>query len=130
MEGELDDVKSEIVRILSEKEGFFKENGTLRDYKKSYEDLKEENMQLKKERKKLNEEIIYLKSPNVIIDKSIQEIHDRSSPDGEELEAVLQYAVSTMHKNEESLILRNKIKNMNSEQEHIRYEILITHEVL
>ena len=61
LEGELDDVKSEIVRILSEKEGFFKENGTLRDYKKSYEDLKEENMQLKKERKKLNEKIISLK---------------------------------------------------------------------
>ena len=122
MEGELDDVKSEIVRILSEKEGFFKENGTLRDYKKSYEDLKEENMHLKKERKKMDEEIISLKSPNVSRDKSIQEIHDRSSPDGEELESVLQNSVfnSQLHKNEESLILRQKIKNTNLEQEHIR----------
>ena len=122
MEGELDDVKSEIVRILSEKEGFFKENGTLRDYKKSYENLKEENMQLKKERKILKEEIKSLKSPNASRDKSIQEILDRSSPDGEEVEAVLQKSLlnSQLHKDEESLILRNIIKNKNLEQEHIR----------
>ena len=120
MEGELDDVKSEIVRILSEKEGFFKENGTLRDYKKSYENLKEENMQLKKERKKLNEEIKSLKSQNASRDKGIQEMLDRSSPDGEEVEAVLQYSLfnSQPSKNEESLILRNTIKN--SEQDQIR----------
>ena len=53
LEGELDGVKSEIVRIISEKDGFFKENGILKDYKKAYEDIKKENLQLEKDIEKM-----------------------------------------------------------------------------
>ena len=122
LEGELDDVKSEIVRIISEKEVFFKENGTLKDYKKAFEDLKEENSQLRKERQNLNAENKYLKSPNASQDKNIQEILDRSSPDGEEVESVLQKSVfiSQLHKEDELLILKKEIKHKNEAQEHIR----------
>ena len=52
----------------------------------------------------------------------MEEILDRSSPDGEEVEAVLQNSLfnNQMTKSDESLILRNEIKNKNEAQEHIR----------
>ena len=47
LEGELENVKSKIVKILREKAGSLEENGILKEYKTSYEDLAYENKQLK-----------------------------------------------------------------------------------
>ena len=49
LEGELDQVKVEIVRILSDKDEFYRENETLKHYVSVVGRLREENMELKKE---------------------------------------------------------------------------------
>ena len=90
MEGELDGVKSEIVRILSEKDGFLRENGLLKDLSKENESLKEENMQMRVQIQELIEEKKWLGSPNSSQDNILIQLLDRSSPDGQEIETVLQ----------------------------------------
>ena len=49
LEGELDHVKDEIIKIISDKSSASKENASLRHYVKAYEDLRLENQELKKE---------------------------------------------------------------------------------
>ena len=64
LEGELDGVKSEIVRIITEKDGFLRENGLLNDLKMERDDLKEENKKLKLDLRQLIEEKKLDRSPN------------------------------------------------------------------
>jgi len=75
---ELDSVKSEIVKILTEKNKYMKQNDELHEYKATYEELELENKQLKKQLLKIKEE--------QISDKEIKEVPEfldvRSSPDG------------------------------------------------
>lgn len=49
LEGELDQVKVEIVRILSDKDEFYRENETLKNYVSMVGQLREENVELRKE---------------------------------------------------------------------------------
>ena len=78
MVDELDSVKSEIVKILTEKNKYMKQNDELHEYKATYEELELENKQLKKQLLKIKEE--------QISDKEIIEVPEfldvRSSPDG------------------------------------------------
>ena len=83
MEGELDGVKSEIVRILSEKDGFLRENGMLKNLSNENESLKEENMRMRVQIQELIEENKYLGSPNSSQAKILLQLLDRSSPDGQ-----------------------------------------------
>eukprot|EP00095_Tigriopus_kingsejongensis_P001448 maker-scaffold207_size258870-snap-gene-1.14 protein:Tk01448 transcript:maker-scaffold207_size258870-snap-gene-1.14-mRNA-1 annotation:"hypothetical protein KGM_04185" len=98
LEGELDHVKDEIIKILSDKTNASKENQSLKHYAKAYETLKDENAELKKELAlfKLNPP----KSPTLSSGSShtgsesgsdapeAKGLHhiDRSSPDGQEYE--------------------------------------------
>ena len=90
MEGELDGVKSEIVRILSEKDGFLRENELLKDLSKENESLKEENMQMRVQIQELIEEKKCLGSPNSSQANILLQLLDRSAPDGQEIETILQ----------------------------------------
>ena len=78
MVDELDSVKSEIVKILTEKNNYLKQNDELQEYKASYEDLELENKHLKQQLFKMMEE---QKSNNET--EQVPEFLDvRSSPDG------------------------------------------------
>eukprot|EP00094_Tigriopus_californicus_P012704 TCALIF_12281-PA protein Name:"Similar to NINL Ninein-like protein (Homo sapiens)" AED:0.06 eAED:0.06 QI:7/0.87/0.70/0.94/0.87/0.94/17/222/1708 len=108
LEGELDHVKDEIIKILSDKTSASKENQSLKHYAKAYELLKNENADLKKELAmlKLNPP----KSPSLSSGSSRGSIEtstdhhdiDRSSPDGQEFESVTTSSTasspSTSHK--------------------------------
>ena len=82
LEGELESVKTEIVKILREKAGTLEENGILKEYKKSYEDLDNENKQLKHQILKMIEN---KKSYNESSESVKTELPYRSSPDGQEI---------------------------------------------
>ena len=82
LEGELESVKTEIVKILREKAGTLEENGILKEYKKSYEDLDNENKQLKRQILKMIEN---KKSDNKSSEIVTTELPVRSSPDGQEI---------------------------------------------
>ena len=90
LEGELDGVKSEIVRIITEKDGFLRENGFLKDLKMERDDLKEENKKLKLDLRQLIEEKKHNRSPNPSQANLQLQLSNRSSPDGQEIETVLQ----------------------------------------
>ena len=115
LEGELDGVKSEIVKIITEKDGFFKENGMLKDYKKAYEDIKSENLQLKKDIQKMIDDNKSFKSPNASQDNIVVELLDRSSPDGQEIGTDLQNASHL--ENWKSIISENGVKNENMKED-------------
>ena len=115
LEGELDGVKSEIVKIITEKDGFFKENGMLKDYKKAYEDIKSENLQLKKDIEKMIDDNKSFKSPNASQDNIVVELLDRSSPDGQEIGTDLQNASHL--ENWKSIISENGVKNENMKED-------------
>ena len=90
MEGELDGVKSEIVRILSEKDGFLRENGMLKNLSNENESLKEENMRMRVQIQELIKKNGYVGPPNSSQENIQVQSLDRSSPDGQEIETVLQ----------------------------------------
>ena len=77
------------MRILSEKDGFLKENGLLKDLNKENEALKEENRKMRVQLQELIEENGYLGSPNSSQDNILLQLLDRSSPDGQEIETIL-----------------------------------------
>ena len=105
IEGKLDNVKTEIVRIISEKDCFYKENGTLKNYKQAFEILKQENLKLKTEVLLLKEENKSLKFPNTSQDIIVHDILDRSSPDGQEIEAdIKRHKIIEVQNNVESNI--------------------------
>merc|ERR1712119_237003 len=49
MKENLDDIKLEIERLITEREQFLKENSVLKFYKRAYQHLQEENSQLREE---------------------------------------------------------------------------------
>ncbi|XP_040583976.1 uncharacterized protein [Lepeophtheirus salmonis] len=81
LEGELDHVKDEILKILSAKSSANKENESLKRYALAYESLARENQTLKKEVNELKK--ITMNGPSSPL-PSHQTVHDRSSPDGQE----------------------------------------------
>lgn len=93
LEGELDNVKEEILKILSDKTSASKENQSLKNYVKAYEETRLENESLKKELAlmKLSHPP---KSPSSMSSSSSSSSEegssshniDRSSPDGQEFE--------------------------------------------
>ena len=99
LEGELDHVKDEIMRIITDKSNKTKENQSLKHYVKAYEDLRLENQNLKKElaliklsppkRPSLNSNSSSGSSrSNSEAGGDHQDVKslDRSSPDGQEFE--------------------------------------------
>ena len=82
LEGELESVETEIVKILREKAGTLEKNGILKEYKKSYEDLDNENKQLKRQILKMIENKKY---DNERSESVTTELAYRSSPDGQEI---------------------------------------------
>ena len=78
------------MRILSEKDGFLRENGMLKDLSNENESLKEENMQMRVQIKELIKKNGYVGSPNSSQENIQVQLLDRSSPDGQEIETVLQ----------------------------------------
>ena len=90
LEGELDGVKSEIVRIITEKDGFLRENGFMKNLKMERDDLKVENKKLKLDLRQLIEEKKHKRSSNPSQENFEVQSSDRSSPDGQEIETVLQ----------------------------------------
>ena len=98
LEGELDGVKSEIVRIITEKDGFLRENGFLKDLKMEKDDLKEENKKLKLDLTQLIEEKKHNRATNPS--------QDRSSADGQEIDTVLQ-EMSSKRKYKDKEVLKD-----------------------
>jgi len=120
IEGKLDNVKTEIVRIISEKDCFYKENGTLKNYKQACEILKQENLKLKTELLLLKEENTFLKSPNTTQDIIVHDILDRSPPDGQEIEAdITRHNIIEVQKNVESNIKNEANKQIRLLEESV-----------
>ncbi|QQP51106.1 Putative LOC100651630, partial [Caligus rogercresseyi] len=82
LEGELDTVKDEILKILSAKSSANKENESLKRYARAYESLVRENQSLKKEIHELRSKCGNGLSSTSPLPPQIH--HDRSSPDGQE----------------------------------------------
>ena len=85
-------MKCEIVRILSEKEGFLRENHLLKDLIKEKESLEQENARLRITIKQLMDHShgSCSQSANTSHESIEFPLHDRSSPDGQEIEAFVQ----------------------------------------
>jgi len=78
LEGELDQVKFEIIRMLSERAGYSKENETLKQYRAAFQQLQRENENLRRELEDLRLPARF--SP---VTDSLETMQ-RSSPDGQE----------------------------------------------
>ncbi len=91
LEGELENVKDEIIKILSDKSSASRENESLRHYARAYEDLRTENERLKRalETKAAAEPpkspALSTSSKGSASTDPTGEV-DRSSPDGQEFE--------------------------------------------
>ena len=88
MEGELDGVKSEIIRILSEKDGVLRENQILKNLQTENKTLKEENRKLRKKYKQMVDDNSPKRSAYSSDEGFELEIPARSSPDGAELNKI------------------------------------------
>jgi len=88
LEGELDGVKSEIIRILSEKDGVLRENQILKNLQTENKTLKEENRKLRKKYKQMVDDNSPKRSAYSSDEGFELEIPARSSPDGEELNKI------------------------------------------
>jgi hypothetical protein len=111
LEGELESVKSEIVKILREKAGSLEENGILKEYKTSYEELAYENKQRKSQILKMVENT---KSDNESGESVTAELLDRSSPDGQEIIATHQQTYhwedgTSLSQSDESMDINKKL---------------------
>ena len=78
IEEELDQVKFEIIKIVTDKNDFSKENAILKSYQPEFASLSEQNELLKQK----------LTAPSAMLDLSVLESPetDRTSPDGQEIE--------------------------------------------
>ena len=110
LEGELDGVKSEIIRILSEKDGVLRENGILKELQLENQNLKEENRKLRERFERMLEINLPTQSPNSSQDDIELELPDRSSPDGEELETGCSESISQELKNDKEANKEEQIK--------------------
>ena len=66
LDKELDSVKSAIVQIVQEKQGYLEENGALKNYRKMHDDLKKEMKLLIIENSRLKDELMKAKESNNI----------------------------------------------------------------
>ena len=66
LDRELDSVKSAIVRIVQEKQGYLEENGALKNYRKAHDDLKYDMKLLIIENSRLKDELMKAKESNNI----------------------------------------------------------------
>ena len=111
LEGELESVKTEIVKILREKAGTLEENGILKEYKKSYEDLDNENKELKSQILKM---MGNKKCDNKSSKSFKTEMPDRSSPDGRETGSTKQPSYyredgTSLSQKDESIEIKRKL---------------------
>lgn len=73
LDRELDSVKSAIVRIVQEKQGYLEENGALKEYRKAHDDLKQDMKLLIIENSKLKYELMKAKeSNNIMLNRKTQ----------------------------------------------------------
>jgi len=79
MKENLDDIKLEIERLITEREQFLKENSVLKFYKRAYQHLQVENGQLR-------EEIVRLQDKDPSEARAGGLLLDRSSPDGQDID--------------------------------------------
>ena len=84
LESELEGVKSEIVRMIREKEGCLKENALLKQMSQEKEALAKENDRLRMIIQQMLDEGSY-NMPKTILEKENSPLPDRSSPDGQEM---------------------------------------------
>jgi hypothetical protein len=87
LEDQLDDVKFEIVKILTDKADFSKENAVLKNYQQAFSELQLQNTELRRRLEEGGGGKGLLEVPEQVEGKMIPEI-DRSSPDGQEREVV------------------------------------------
>jgi len=122
LEGELDGVKSEIIRILSEKDGVLRENGILKELQLENQTLKEENRKLRERFERMLEINLPTQSPNSSQDDIELELPDRSSPDGEELETGCSESISQELKNDKEANKEEQIKILEESLEMMKLE--------
>ena len=115
LEDELDQVKFEIVKIVSDKNDFSKENAVLRTYQNAFATLTEQNESMKK---KL-EELAIMDSSNEPL-RMIPE-SERSSPDGQEKDSdqVLIYK-STSDYEEEVIQFKDTLDKLEKEKQNLK----------
>jgi len=108
LEGELDGVKSEIVRIIQEKQGCLEENCVLQQYKKVCKELekereiwKAENEDLRKENWRLMTEITVLRTEKEHEGNDEKDVTDDEDEDEEEEEVISEEVLQKEEDNEE-----------------------------
>jgi len=122
LEGELDGVKSEIMRILSEKNGVLKENKSLKDLQIENRHLKEENKNLKLKFEQMVGDNSPFQSPNSSQENIELELPDRSSPDGEELNKICKESTSEEYCCDKHDHSEDQIKLLEESLELMKYE--------
>ena len=106
------------MRILSEKDGFLRENGMLKNLSNENESLKEENMRMRVQIQELIKKNGYVGSPNSSQENIQVQLLDRSSPDGQEIETVLQD--QSAQENYRPIDTRSSQKDESGKDEQIR----------
>ena len=93
LEGELDMVKKEIVKILSERSRCAKENESLKQFADSFRQLQEENQSLRKQVTEHQQKV----TDSVANKDSNSNVKpcDRSSPDGQECDPAVSPSIVT-----------------------------------
>jgi len=122
LEGELDGVKSEIMRILSEKNGVLKENKSLKDLQIENKHLKEENKNLKLKFEQMVGDNSAFQSPNSSQENIGLELPDRSSPDGEELNKICEESTSEDYCCDKQHHREDQIKLLEESLELMKFE--------
>jgi len=122
LEGELDGVKSEIMRILSEKNGVLKENKSLKDLQIENKHLKEENKNLKLKFEQMVGDNSPFQSPNSSQENIELELPDRSSPDGEELNKICKESTSEEYCCDKHNHREDQIKLLEESLELMKFE--------
>ena len=123
---ELDKIKQEIEKIISQKENINKENEVLKIYQDAFAELNGQNKVLVEKVQKLEALNTTLRAesksfPDLIIENDDQSIYDiqRSSPDGQELDDDYQSISATMNDTEQKEIVcfQKKIEMLQVERD-------------
>ena len=137
----LEKVKHEIIKIISQKENFCKENEVLKDYQIAFSQLNGQNIALKERIQELENSIHTDQNEGSLIPEnlignenvinSISDI-DRSSPDGQEIdnECLSLPCQNIELKNGDNIYLEEKIKSLETDKSSLetdRKELLENH---
>ena len=123
---ELDKIKQEIEKIISQKENINKENEVLKIYQDAFAELNGQNKILVEKVQKLEALITTLRAesksfPDLIIENDYQSINDiqRSSPDGQELDDEYHSISATINDTEQKEIggFQKKIEMLQVERD-------------